>query len=135
LTLNGPGFEGIHVLPKKAVEVGGDTVSGALNNAAGNNTWVQNVSLWSDTSTMAFDDTTWEWATVGIGAERNTQLMLTGKIVDTNLGGAGTLPPVDYSLIKVRPGRVVLAPQANGVGVANTYRGRTEILQGYLNIR
>ena len=47
LTLNGPGIEGISVLPKQHLQHGGATVTGALNNLSGNNTWIQNVSLWS----------------------------------------------------------------------------------------
>src|SRR5205823_6131093 len=65
--------------------------------------------------------------------------------IDNNLGGTtgpAGLPNNDYSLIKVRPGRVIFSPQTNtnGVpnnttGLLNTYRGRTEVLEGYLNIR
>src|SRR5262249_53861791 len=112
LTLNGPGIEGIHVLPKQPLPSGA-TVTGALFNAAGNNAWAQNIQLWTATSTMPFDNTVWDWPTVGIGAAANSQLMITGAIKDDNLtGGSATLPPVDYSLVKVGAGRVVLAPQA-----------------------
>src|SRR5262249_49492709 len=139
LTLNGPGVEGIGVLPKQPVQAGGGTESGALNNLAGNNTWVQPVSLWSADSTMRFLSTVWEWPTVGIGVERNSQLTLTGVLNDNNISGPAPLPNTDYSLIKTRPGRLILAPQAtsggNVVGLPNTYRGRTEVLEGYLNIR
>lgn len=134
LTLNGPGFEGIHVVPKAALP-GGNTVHGALNNNAGNNTWVQDISLWSGDSAVVGDATRWTFGsvlpTVGIGAESGTTLTLTGHINDVNLTG-DTLDPTNltnlqYSLIKTRGGRVVIVHD-------NSYRGKTEILAGYLRI-
>jgi len=128
LTLNGPGREGIHVLPKDHLVNGGITVSGALNNLAGNNTWVQDISLWSANSSILFNFRTWNWATVGMGAEAGTELTIAGIVRDNFITGTPSLPTIDYSLIKTHAGRVILINE-------NTYRGRTEVLEGYLNIR
>lgn len=139
LTLNGPGIEGIHFFPKQSIANGGGTVTGALNNFRGLNTWVQDISLWSGDSAVNGDFQFWAiqnliplsppaLPTVGIGAEAGTTLIIAGHINDDNLSGSSTIANQDYSLIKTRAGRVVLIN-------ANSYRGRTEILQGYLNIR
>ncbi|GEM_PF-1047857 len=145
LTLNGPGVDGVHVLPKQHLfgpaQPGynaGDTVLGALHNLTGNNTWAQDISLWSDDTSMLYDPIMWEWPTVGIGAEPgvNNQLTITGHIDDLNINGNLVNSTTVYSLIKTRPGRVVIV---NGVAApvvpGQAYRGRTEILQGFLNIR
>jgi autotransporter-associated beta strand protein len=141
LTLNGPGLGydptassttprgGLLDLPKTLGNPG-QTLIGALHNLSGNNTWAQNISLWSGDNSILVS-TTWNWGTVGIGAEADTTLTITGQIIDTNL--AGTVGPTgvingDYSLIKTRPGTLVLVRD-------NTYRGRTEVLEGFLNIR
>ncbi|MFO0880153.1 MAG: autotransporter-associated beta strand repeat-containing protein [Gemmataceae bacterium] len=127
LTLNGPGIEGIHVFPKQPMP-NGSTVTGALSNARGNNFVSQDVFLWSDDSTVLGDINRWSFGgntlpTVGIGAEAGSTLTFTGHIVDTNLTGTP-----DYSLIKTRQGRVVFVN-------ANSYRGKTEVLQGFLRIQ
>ncbi len=142
LTLNGPGFNnpnapanrpasdlglGIHTLPK-TLGVPGSTVLGALNNSRGNNVWTQDITLWSGDGTVQFDPLFWNWGTVGIGAEANTQLTLLGNINDRNLTGNADNTAVDYSLIKTRPGRVVIVNQTS-------FRGRAEVLEGFLNIR
>jgi len=131
LTLHGYGHEGIHILPKEHEIVGGFTTSGALNNLSGVNTWEQDIGLWSGNSSMVFDNEIWDWRVVGIGAEAGTTLFITGHIHDDLITGSpgpfGT-PTIDYSLAKLRPGRVILVTD-------NTYRGRTEVLEGYLNIR
>ncbi len=133
LTLNGPGIETAAAFPRAA---SGATVTGALNNLSGHNTWAQNISLWSDDTSVFGDFRFWAFTnaipsqalpTVGIGVETGSTLFLTGNVVDTNLSGGLTSQP-DYSFIKTRGGRLVLVN-------ANTYRGRTEILAGYLNIR
>jgi autotransporter-associated beta strand protein len=128
LTLNGPGVEGIHVLPKDYLQNGGDTVTGALNNLSGNNTWAQNISLWSGDTAMLFDPIFWDFPTVGIGAEVGAQLTIAGHVNDNLISGSPTLPAINYSLIKTRPGRVVLVHD-------DSYRGLTEVLAGFLNIR
>jgi autotransporter-associated beta strand protein len=128
LTLNGPGFDGIHILPKEHLINGGGTVAGALRNTAGDNTWVQDIALWSGDSSMVFDAVIWDWPTVGMGAEANTNLTIAGHVTDIYISGTSTLATVDYSLIKTGLGRVIFT---NG----DSYRGRTEILGGYLNIR
>ncbi|MFO0843797.1 MAG: autotransporter-associated beta strand repeat-containing protein [Gemmataceae bacterium] len=149
LTLNGPGFEGVHVRPKEA-GVNGRTVSGALNNASGDNAWTQNVRLWTgDGAAANVDPLVWKqpelvdpntgvvlqnavnYSTVGIGAEANTSIAIEGRIDDDSLTavpGSQDLTRTEYALIKTRPGRVIFVS-------ANTYRGRTEVLQGFLNIR
>src|SRR5262249_39927047 len=96
LTLNGPGFEGIHVFRKQA-GANGTTVSGALNNRSGDNTWVQNISLWSTDSAMVVNTAFWAYPTVGIGAEANTTLTITAHINDSFIAGSSTLPTIDYS--------------------------------------
>ncbi len=162
LTLNGPGVDGIHIRPKQplagqgGVQAGnqpvtglpytnGSTETGALNNLVGTNTWVQDIHLWSNDSSVLGDNVQWSFGgavlpTVGIGAESGTTLMITGHIDDRFLTPTPTIsagpPPtvtpaltnVNYSLTKVRPGRVVLQN-------ADFYRGKTEILEGFLNIR
>src|SRR5262249_23790553 len=62
LTLNGPGFEGIHTLAK-TLGIPGTTVSGALNNNSGDNTWVQDITLWSGDGTVQFDPLFWDFGT------------------------------------------------------------------------
>ncbi|MCI0680506.1 MAG: Ig-like domain repeat protein [Gemmataceae bacterium] len=139
LTLNGHGSDGIHILPKQSyggAQAGytpGQTVIGALHNLAGVNTWVQDIQLWGGNAVMVFDPIIWSFPTVGIGAEAGADLIIAGRLLDDNITN------VNYSLVKTGAGRVILAPQvpfsAPPVAAINTYRGRTEILQGYLNIR
>jgi autotransporter-associated beta strand protein len=126
LTLNGPGQEGIHTIPRTGTTTPVFTVSGALNNAAGNNTWTHAITLWTGASSLTSDPAAWDVGanaqpTVGIGAELGSSLTIDGVISDKAGGKA-------FSLIKTRPGRVIFT-------AANTYRGTTEILDGYLNIR
>ena len=80
--------------------------NGALLNAAGNNTWLGTITLDSDAS---------------IGANENTALNITALVTDT---GAG------HSLTKEGRGRVILSR----VG-GNNYRGQTIIDDGILTIR
>jgi autotransporter-associated beta strand protein len=136
LTLNGPGtptldpsdslgrtLGGIHQ-PAKLPGIPGATATGALHNLTGDNTWTQNITFFSDAASAGlFDGGAWDRPTVGIGAELNTNLTLDGVINDINLVGAP-----DYSFVKTRAGRVILTNN-------NTYRGRTEVLAGFLNIR
>ncbi|MFO0844788.1 MAG: autotransporter-associated beta strand repeat-containing protein [Gemmataceae bacterium] len=135
LTLNGPGVEGIGVFPRTGNGANNiTTVSGALNNASGFNTWTKDVTLWSNNSEVNGNIARWNFAgvsaLVAIGVEGGSELVFEGHINDDNLTPIGATTALDhpYSLAKTRAGRAVFVNQ-------NSYRGRTEILEGFLNIR
>ena len=83
---------------------------GALSNLRGQNIWSGNITLGSVPPATG---------AINIGAETNSSLTLSGVLSDPNR---------QPTLVKVRPGRVIL-------NNANTYGGGTTVVEGALNIR
>jgi autotransporter-associated beta strand protein len=106
LTLNGPGFTPSGGLP-----------IGALDNLNGNNTWTANVLLGS----LAPNG-----SDVSIGVE--DQGSSTPTATNLTLSGVVQDPNGIFNLNKIGPGRLIFTN-------ANTYRGQTNVVGGYLNIR
>lgn len=105
LVLNGPGNTAAGV--------------GTLSNIAGNNTWQRDIYLWSDNTTMLFPN-------INLYAELDTNLTIHGPIRDDNITNT------NYNLRKTGEGRVIFVSPP---GFNNTYRGFTQVVDGYLNIR
>ena len=104
LTLNGPGYN-----PVNPGTTGLGSL-GALSNLTGDNIWNGDVTLGSLPPSTGF---------VGIGVAGDTELIVSGAVIDPNLQPA---------LRKVLPGRLIFSH-------ANTNDGGTRIEAGSLNIR
>ncbi|MGF1577918.1 MAG: Ig-like domain repeat protein [Gemmataceae bacterium] len=132
LTLNGPGAAGVDVDPtnnnRTFAPPGGTltSIDATLHNYAGNNSWEQDITFWSNESFLV-GQFAFYTSLINLGAEADTNLTINGSINDDLLPDFPNPRPT-YALGKTGPGRVILTSQ-------NTYTANVDILEGFLRLR